>query len=170
MALDTKLTLSLLALLTGVADLESPKSRIDRRHVVELESGTGAGRADRVFSDHRSIAASSSESLDLAGTLETALGSTAAMARVKIMIIMAAAANVNNVLVGGAESAGWLGPFADVSDKLVVRPGAGIALWAGPADATAYPVTATTADLLQVANSGSGSAVEYDIYLIGASA
>jgi hypothetical protein len=40
----------------------------------------------------------------------------------------------------------------------------------GTADATAYAVTATTADLLKVANSSSGTGVTYDIAVIGTSA
>jgi len=53
---------------------------------------------------------------------------------------------------------------------LTLRPGAFVAVGTGAADATGYAVTATTADLLKIANSGAGTSVTYDIHIIGASA
>ncbi|WP_066373979.1 hypothetical protein [Herbidospora mongoliensis] len=170
MSLRTKLTLSLITRLTGQADLSDPEALTDLRHVVALAPGTGAGAADRVFTDTRTLAASGSESLDLSGSLEDVLGGPAVFARVKMLAIRAHADNVNNVVIGGVASNGWITPFGDATDKIVLRPAAGLALWAGEEDATAYAVTAGTGDLLQVANSGSGTAVAYDIYIIGASA
>ena len=41
---------------------------------------------------------------------------------------------------------------------------------AGQADSAGYAVTATTADLLHVANSSSGTSVTYDVIVIGTSA
>mgnify|MGYP000184442162 CR=1 FL=1 len=40
---------------------------------------------------------------------------------------------------------------------------------AGAADATGYTVTATTADLLRIANSGAGTTVDYTIVVVGTS-
>ena len=53
---------------------------------------------------------------------------------------------------------------------MVVRPGATFAVFAGQADSAGYAVTATTADLLHVANSSSGTSVTYDVIVIGTSA
>jgi hypothetical protein len=46
------------------------------RALAQLTSGTGAGQADLVFSDTRTLAASANESLDLAGSLVGAFGAT----------------------------------------------------------------------------------------------
>ena len=70
--------------------------------------------------------------------------------------------------MGGHATAAFASLFGDSSDKLVVRPGGFIHAFAP--DATAYAVTATTADLLTIANSAGGTSVTYDIVIIGTSA
>lgn len=129
-----------------------------------ITNGTGADQANQVWTDARTIAASGSDDLDLYGVLTNAMGTTLNFTRIKCIIVSAAAANVNNVLVGGdaAGLAGWVG---NVNDYIVVRPGGTFALMAN--DATAYAVTNTTADILQIANSSSGTSVIYDIVIIG---
>ncbi|WP_128818022.1 hypothetical protein [Streptomyces sp. S063] len=136
---------------------------------VSLGSGTGAGKADRVFSDRRTLAASGTEDLDLAGVLVDAFGATISFARIKGLVIAAAAGNTNNVVVGAAASNPW-STLLGATHTLTLRPGAFVAVGTGAADATSYAVTASTGDLLKVANSGAGSAVTYDIHIIGASA
>ncbi|MFE3371185.1 hypothetical protein ACFXOK_16485 [Streptomyces sp. NPDC059173] len=136
---------------------------------MSLASGTGAGEADRVFSDRRTLAASGTEDLDLAGALVDAFGATITFARIKGLVIAAAAGNTNNVVVGGASSNAWA-TLLGATHTLTLRPGAFVAVGTGAADATGYAVTASTGDLLKVANSDAGSAVTYDIHIIGASA
>lgn len=170
MSLTTKLTVNLSAALTSAQDLASASVPLSLRQIVELADGTGAGHADRIFHDRRTLAASTSESLDLAGGLTDPLGASLTFARIKLMLIRAAAANTNNVLVGGAASNGFATFTADPTDKLVVRPGTTLLLATSDIDATGYAVTAATGDLLQVANSAAGTPVTYDIVLIGASA
>ena len=167
MALDTKLKLSLSSLLTGATDLQPRSAPLSYVVTKALTNGTGANQADRVFSDQRTIAASSNDDLDLAGTLTDAFGATVTFARVKLLLIKAADTNVNNVVVGGASStfATWV---TGTSPAVVVRPGGTLLLAAS--DATAYAVTATSADVLRISNSGAGSSVVYDVVVIGASA
>ncbi|WP_405676907.1 hypothetical protein OG292_19890 [Streptomyces sp. NBC_01511] len=155
--------------LSAALDLGVARAPVQVRRAVALVSGTGAGKADKVFSDRRSIAASSSEDLDLAGVLLDPFGATITFARIKGLIISTAAANLNNVVVGAAASAPWAA-LLGATHTLTLRPGASFAVMAGAADVTGYAVTATTADLLKIANSGAGSAVSYDIVIIGASA
>lgn len=149
-------------------DLGSGVYPLSLAAVVDLATGTGAGQADRLFTDRRTIAASGTDDLDLAGSLVDAFGATLTFARVKALYVSAAAANVNNVLVGGAASAQFLTWLGSATDKVVVRPGGFLLLAA--TDATAYAVTATTADLLRIANSSSGTSVTYDIAIVGCSA
>ncbi|MGW3330612.1 hypothetical protein ACWDF9_08730 [Streptomyces rubiginosohelvolus] len=136
---------------------------------LSLGSGTGAGKADRIWSDRRTLAASGTEDLDLAGVLLDAFGATITFARIKGLVIAAAAGNTNNVVVGAASSNPWV-TLLGATHTLTVRPGGFVAVGTGVADAIGYAVTASTGDLLKIANSAGGSAVTYDIHIIGASA
>lgn len=164
----TALRLTVDAVQTSTLDLTTARAPLHYDRRFGLGNGVGAGRADLMWSDTRTIAASGSESLDLAGSLVDALGVTLNFARVKALIVVAAAANGNDVVVGGASENAWIGPFGSATDKVKVRPGGALALFAP--GATGYPVTAGTGDLLQLANSGAGTSVTYDVIIIGASA
>lgn len=169
MPLSSMLAVSASADLTNALDLGTASAPASVARSVTLNSGTGAGQADRVFHDRRSLAASATEDLDLAGSLVDAFGQTIAFARIKGLIISAAAANVNNVVIGAASSAPWATAL-NTTGTLTLRPGASVALMAGKADATTYAVTASTGDLLKIANAAAGTSVSYDIVIIGASA
>jgi hypothetical protein len=168
MALTTELLVQLVTKLTKAQDLVTPEAAQTYKKAVSLATGTGANQADKVFSDQRTLGASATEDLDLAGGLTDALGDTITLARVKAILIYAAAANTNNVQVGGAAANQFVNWVADATDKINVRPG-GLLLLVAP-DATAYAVTAATGDLLRIGNSAGGTSVTYDIIIVGASA
>lgn len=168
MPLTSRLTLKAYGRLTTSLDLSTSQNELDYAKVIDLGNGTGAGQADKVFHDTRTLNASASETLDLAGSLADALGAPLSFARIKALIVAAAPTNTHNVLVGGAAANGWATWVGDPTDVIVVRPGGFLALSAS--DATAYPVTAATGDLLKVANSGGVGPVTYDVIILGASA
>jgi|SRR3982750_313297 len=170
MTLASKVNLKVSAALSSALDLVSPAARLSQSYSSEFDDGTAAGQADKVFSDTRTLGASATESLDLAGSLTDALGASLTFAKVKAIIISAAAANTNNVIVGGDVTNTFFGIFADETDALVIRPGATFALFCGEADAAGYAVTAATADLIKITNSGAGTGVTYSIIIIGTSA
>lgn len=155
--------------LSAALDLGAGKAPQALSRSLSLGSGTGVGKADRIFSDRRTLAASGTEDLDLAGVLLDAFGATITFARIKGLVIAAAAGNTNNVVVGAASSNPWA-TLLGATHTLTLRPGAFVAVGTGAADATGYAVAAGTGDLLKIANSGAGSAVTYDIHIIGASA
>lgn len=129
-----------------------------------LDDGTGDYQAQKMFVDTRSLNASANEDLDLSGALAGPAGLSAVFTKVKGIFIKAAAANVNSVIVKPADENGFLGPFGDASDAIAIGPGdvfMATALKAG------WTVTASTGDLLNIANGGAGSAVSYDIVLFG---
>src|SRR5690348_4579425 len=68
---------------------------------IDLPNGTSSGQVSKVFTDQRTIAASGSENLDLAGSLTDALGATLTFAVVKAIWIKADPGNTNNVIIGG---------------------------------------------------------------------
>lgn len=152
---------------SGAPTIGSTSADIALRNLFQLTPGTTTGKADKLFASSRTLAASATEDLDLAGVLTDPLGTTLTFVKVKAIYVKAAAANTNSVIVGGAASATFVGPFADATDKITIPPG-GAVLLVHPG--AGWTVTATTADLLKVANSSSGTSVTYEIVLIGTSA
>lgn len=150
----------------GPATLNAaPSYAFNQRSLTRLVPGVAVGQADKVYSATLTISASGSANIDLAGALTDPFGAALTFVKVKAIYIRAAVANTNSVVVGGAASDAFLGPFADATDKVGVKPG-GVFLMVNPAG---WPVTAATADLLQVANSGSGTSVTYDVIIVGTS-
>lgn len=152
---------------TRALDLNTAGFPLDAIGSIELLDGVGVNQADRLFTDQRTISASSNDDLDLAGSLADAFGQTITFARIKAILIKAAAANVNDLVVGAAAANAFVGPFGASTHTVKVRPG-GFLLLACP-DATGWAVTAGTGDILRIANGAGGSSVTYDIVLIGAS-
>jgi hypothetical protein len=88
--LKTKLLLQLDATYKNVLDLGSPTDSFQKRQLIELSNGTGANAADLMFHDRRTIAASGTEDLDLAGVLASPFGATLTFAEVRAVLITAA--------------------------------------------------------------------------------
>jgi hypothetical protein len=134
-----------------------------------LLNGTGANQADKIYHDKISIGPSATVTLDLAGVLTDPLGVAFTLAKVKAILVFAAAANnpSNNVNVQRPASNG-VPIFLAASDGIGLRPGAAFA-WFSP-DATGVAVTAGTGDLLDFVNSAGTNTVEAEVIVIGTSA
>jgi len=132
-----------------------------------LTSGTASGQADRVFTDTRTLGASATEDLDLAGVLLDAFGAAITFVKVKGIFIKAAAANTNNVNVSRPAGATGVPLFLAISDGFFLPPGFTFA-WFGPG--TGVTVTPSTGDLITLTNSAGGTGVTYDVVIIGTSA
>jgi hypothetical protein len=168
MALTTDISLAIMMALTKALDLSvSPEARPNIKKAIALATGTGANQADKAWFDQRTIAASATDTLDLAGTLTDALGDALTFARIKALYVAAAAGNTNNVNVVRPASNG-VPLFLAAGDGIPVRPG-GVFFWVAP-DVTGVAVTAGTGDLVDLINSGAGTSVTADIVIIGASA
>jgi hypothetical protein len=169
MALDTSsVVLSVNGLASSAADFTTAVAPLARTYQQLYSTGTGASQADRIFHDQRTIIASGTDDLDLAGVLTDVFGVTVTFARIRGLIVAAASTNTNNVIIGNATSNGFITWVGAAAHTVTVRPGGFLALTA--TDATSYAVTAATGDILRIANSGAGTSVVYDIVLIGASA
>jgi hypothetical protein len=132
-----------------------------------LSTGTGANQADVVFSDERTLSASATEDLDLAGILVPAFGGTLTMVKLKCIAVYALAANTNNVNVTRPATNG-VPLFTAVSSGLPILPG-GVFIWFAPGAST-ITVTASTGDLITFTNSAGSTSVTYRVVLIGTSA
>ncbi len=160
--------LQLDAVYRNVLDIGTPTDTFQKRSKIELTNGTGSSAADPMFHDQRTLAASGTEDLDLAGALTNPLtGAAMTFVELRALMITAASTNTNNVRLIRPASNG-VPLFLAASDGIDIPPG-GSFIWICPADGK-VTVTASTGDLLNVANSSSGSSVTYDVVIIGTSA
>lgn len=166
MALTTRLASTMDATQTSVGDLGTASFTAGLTKTYNWTSGTGTDQADRMWSDSGTITASSTTSLDLAGSaLLDPYGTAVVFAKLKLLRLEAAAGNTNNVLVTRPASNG-VPLFSAAGDQAIVQPGGVIEL-VFPAGIT---VTAGTGDLIDLVNSGAGTSVSYSIILVGTSA
>lgn len=139
---------------------------------LSLTDGTTANKADLLFVDQRTVATASNDDIDLAGSLSDAFGTTITFAEiVAVMVINApisGSANTTNLTIGGGSNpfVGFLGGTTPTVGP--IKPGGVFFLFAGDA-AGIGTVTATTADILRIANS-SGASATYQVCIIGRSA
>ncbi len=162
MPLTTTLGLTINATHTKVADQRTLTDPIQMLLNATLADGTGAGKANKVFYDERTLTTGATEDLDLAAALTDGFGATITMTKVRLIAIKAAAANTTALTVGnGTNPFIFLGAAAhtvilDANDAFILyKPGTnGIA------------VTAGTGDILKVAN-GSGASATYQVLIVG---
>lgn len=165
--LKTIVTAQIEATYKNVLDLGVPTDAFLKKVKIELTEGTGASLADRMFHDQRTLTASATEDLDLAGVLANPFGSTLTFVELRAILISASSANTNNVNVTRPASNG-VPLFLAASDGIAVPPG-GVFMWSCPADGK-VTVTASTGDLLTITNSAGSTSVTYDVVIIGTSA
>lgn len=149
---------------SGTGDLGTPKMRATADKILSLSEGTDAtNKANIMFADTRTVALSANENIDLSGALSDAFGASIVAAEIVAIYIAAAAANANNVQVTRPASNGFIGPFMATGDGVSIKPGE-YALFVSQ---SGWAVTAATGDLLNIANSGAGTSVQYDIIVVG---
>lgn len=147
---------------TGTNDLSSLVGKLNISELVQFEEGTNTvGKADILFSDTRTLAASATENIDLSGALTDAFGASIIAAELVAIYVKASAANVNNVNVTRPASNG-VPLFLAAGDGVAVQPGE----WFEFVSQKGIAVTAATGDLITITNSGAGSSVTYNIVVI----
>lgn len=150
------------AVLLSALDLRSATDPVLVSLISNLSNGTSAGQASQMWADTRTIAASGSDALDLAGSLTNAFGVTLTFTKIKVLYVKAATANTNDVQVTRPASNGLVW-FLAGGDGFKLQPGA----WNCFFDPTGVTVTASTGDILTILNSSSGTGVDYDIFIAG---
>jgi hypothetical protein len=145
-------------------DLATALLMLDEVYQADLSNGTGDDQVNELWHDERTIAASGTDTLDLAGALTSAFGATITFTKIKAIVVIADAGNTNDVVVGGASSNAFQGPFNATTHKInVQKGGAFVAI----APKTGWTVTAGTGDQFLIANGGGTTSVTYRIILIG---
>jgi hypothetical protein len=163
-SLTSRIEIQVTAKLSSQLDLVAAEAPLAKQSLLDLTNGTGTNQANTVWSDQRTIAASTTEDLDLAGGgLTDAFGVAFAPVKLKALIVCASSGNTNNVVLGGDANAV---PILSAAATTVTIQPKGCFVLTAPATA-GIAVTAGTGDILQVANSGAGTSVTYDIIVIG---
>lgn len=158
------LTASVVATLVGAGDLGNSYAPVKAERTVSIAPGTATlDQADVLWADQRTLAASATESLDLAGTLAGLLGGTLTEAEITGIYLEADAGNTNDVVFFGAATNAFNGPLSGTTPKLTLGPG-DVSL---TTNRKGWPVVASTGDVLLVANSAAGTAVSYKIVIVG---
>jgi hypothetical protein len=162
---QSQILLHVLGTYFGAGNLYQPQVPIAFQQSYTISNGSGANQADMIFQDQRTLAASATENLDLqTGALLDIFGNAIALSKVKAIVVTALGTNTNNVLVGGAGSNAFTGPFGSTTDVNTVVPGGTLVLVAPTAGG--YTVDGTH-KLLKIANSSSGTQVIYNIIIFG---
>lgn len=150
------------SLLLNALDLDTAQDPLKISQVSTLSNGIASGQASQQWHDTRTITASNTDSLDLAGGLTNAFGVTLTFTKIKGLFVRAATGNTNDVQVTRPASNGLVW-FLAVSDGFKLQPGA----WCCLFDPVGVTVTAGTGDILAIVNSGAGTSVTYDIWVAG---
>jgi hypothetical protein len=163
MSQGVNLSLSLVVDQASANALATLSNKVDFRKNQQLLDGAGAGKASKTYAAVRSIGASATDAIDLAGVLEDALGAALTFTKIKMIAIKAAAANTGDITVGGGTSA-CNSYFGANTDKIKIVPD-GLFLLSAPST-NGYAVTASTADIINVVNTVAAT-VNYEIVIIG---
>lgn len=148
---------------TGTGDLGTPQVTAVLEKILAFAAGTAAvGQSNILFSDERTLAASATENLDLAGALTDALGASIAAAEIVAIAIVANAGNTNDVLLT-RPAANGVPAFLAASDGVAIGPGDIFLL----TNRKGIAVVAATGDLLTVTNSAGTTGVTYQVIIIG---
>jgi hypothetical protein len=167
MPLTASIKASIKAAHTKALDLGTSTFPFAKAIEIVLASGTGSSQADLLFTDTRTVAASGTDALDLAGGLTDVYGTTLTFVELRAVMVYAYPANTNNCRVNRPASNG-VPLFLAAGDGIDVQPG-GMLQWVSPLDGK-VTVTAGTGDLLNIDNSSSGTSVTYDVAILGVSA
>jgi hypothetical protein len=165
MAVTTTLTANFNALLTGQAGglgVASVRHPLERSF--NFADGTGLNQASKVWTRlAQSLGASASDSFDLSGALTDSLGNAAVFTKVKCIYVAASAANTNNVVIGNDTN--HVPIFGAVTHSFAILPGNIFVITNN--SVAGWTVTAGTGDILKITNSAAGTAVVYDIAVLG---
>lgn len=147
------------------ADVTMAKAFTEQQ-VMNLTDGTGANKADLIYTKKTTIGAGASTNYDLIGTLTDIFGDTINMVALKVIFFK----NTGTTQLSIGDAAGT--PIATImeaaTDRLNIEAG-GFALLAAPT-AAGYAAVAGASDVLAVNEEGGASAGAYEMVLIGATA
>ena len=155
--------LNVQGLVASSLDLESPQSSLNLSSLFTLTDGSGDSKFQQMFSDTRSTD-QTGETLDLVGSLKNAFGLTISFSKIKVILVLAAAANTVAIRVGAAATNQFVAWCGSATDYVTIRPGGLMLLVAQ--DATGYATAGGSTDNLKIV-AASTATVSYDIVVLG---
>jgi hypothetical protein len=163
--LNASISTQVIAEVTGLNDLSNADSKVALSNSTKFTPGAGAGQANYCFASSRTLAASASETLNLVSGLNDPNNVPLVFGGIKAIYVKANANNTNDVIVGGAATTTFVGPFGSATATIAVRPGSELLLYDHNSTG-GWPVTGST-NSLKVANGGAGTSVAYQIIILG---
>ncbi len=171
MTVSANVVMRVTAQQVGDNDLGAPQFAPVLAAAMALVDGTGAGQVDLVYAKERTVASGANDDLDLAGGLTDAFGAAITFAEIVAIAIFNkqpdGTANTTTLTIGGGSNP-WLG-LVGASGDLIRLPAGGVLLMACDTAAGLGAVTASTADILRIANAA-GAGNTYQIVILGRSA
>lgn len=165
-AVSLQIVAKLVGTMSNATDLSTLTDVFQQDFGLTFGNGTGANQANMWWHDQRTLGASASENIDLAGSLVSNFGTTITFTSIKAIYVKASASNnsANNVNVSRGSSNGFV-LFLAASDGFALPAGA-FCLLVNP-NANGWAVTADTGDILTITNSAGTNSVVYDIFIMG---
>ena len=133
---------------------------------IDYTDGTSSNQAKTYFVDQRTLAGTTNDDLDLAGSLTDPFGTTITFTVIKEIIIAIVSPNGTKKLRVGPQGVAnaWQGPFGGVAAANYLEF---FHHWKMPSEPyTGYAVTAGTGDILRI-NNPTGSSIDYAILIVG---
>jgi hypothetical protein len=150
--------------LSGTVGLATATVPLAVNKQIALANGVGASQADTVYTATYAILTGATESIDLKGSLTTALGAAFTPAKLKAVYIYSQPTNTTALtLFGDVNSVPILGTAATT---MTLLPGGAFLLVEPPLAGIA--VTAATGDIVKIVN-GAGATANVDVVFIGTS-
>ena len=142
------------------SEISRTQDRINSNLTTSFPVGNGAGQANMVWSDQRTIAAGLDDDINIESSLIDAYGQPIAFAAIKQLVVLNRSANPATILTVGNTGGNW--------------PPTPWQAPCGPGDAFTFgerqsgiTVVATTSDTLRITNTDGSNAATYDIVLVG---
>lgn len=166
MAVTSSISVSCKCMETGTGDLGTPQCYHVWNWALGLTSGTTANKADLVWSDTRTLTATS-ENLDVVGGLTGLLGTVLSFVEIVAVFVKNNSAT-GTLTIGNGTNPAYAGLFGAGTHTIAVNAG-GMWGWVSPADGPGCLVpVGSTGDIIKV-DSGAAT-ISYSILVLGRSA
>ncbi len=146
------------------------------RELSTYANGVSDGQIDLLFTDRRTnLAASAAEDIDVSGSLTDVAGTTLTFVQIDVIAVRNRRTTAGDTMTIGPAAAngfGLTGPWSDASDRTIIEPALSTTqfAWVVFVNPRGWPVTAGTGDLINIAETGTANAIDYDLLIAGRSA
>lgn len=159
--LSSNMSIAYRSELSDVIELAQVTAIVNESLLTTLLTGTGDDQNNAVYEDINTLADGGSATIDLT-SVSGAFGDTFAFISVKAVIINNKS-ETQTLVIGGAASDAWVGPFGDIDQTLSIPPMGTFVIIAPKAG---YSVSSGSKNL-KILNGSAGDPTEYTIWMVG---